>query len=141
MPQLSEPARSRLRATTSATPDEVRDAAARAAASAKGDLYNGRQRMSRLRSAAGSDVYEVRDVLGTRRLMVVRVVAARKEGRTAVRVDVEEAAIVARSRLIRMKEPRVLALHTLRQFLASLADALRELDPAVSVRVRETLTD
>lgn len=139
MPQLSEPARSRLRATTSLTPAEVKKIGLAAAAAAKGDLWNGRQRVTRTKTTPKADLYEVRDILGTRRLMAFRLVTEVKEGRTHVRLDVEEAAFVKASRLARMKEPRALAHHTLKQYLAAAADALRAQDDAANVKVREDL--
>ena len=105
MPQLSEPARSRLRATTSLTPAQVKHIALGAAAAAKGDLWNGRQRVRRITTTPKADVYEIRDILATRRLMSFRVVTELKGGRTHVRLDVEEAAFVGASRLARLKEP------------------------------------
>lgn len=117
MPSLAQPVRSRLRATTSLTPDQVKQVFLDAAARAKGDVWNGRQRVRRTSTSAKADVYEIRDALGTRRLMLLRVVTQASGGRTQVRVDVEDAQVVAPSKLLRMKEPKVLAGHTLRQLL------------------------
>jgi hypothetical protein len=58
-----------------------------------------------------------------------------------VRVDVEDAQVVAPSKLLRMKEPKVLAGHTLRQLLTAAADGLRAGDPDANVKVREGLED
>lgn len=139
MPQLSEPARSRLRATTSLTPAEVKHICLDAAAAAKGDMWNGRQRVRRTSTTPKADVYEVRDALGTRRLMTFRVVTEAKDGRTQVRLDVDDAVFVGASRLARIKEPRALAHHTLRQLLAAAAEAIRAADPDANVKVREDL--
>jgi len=139
MPQLSEPVRSRLRATTSLTPAQVKQLGLAAARTAKGDLWNGRQRVTRVTSVPKSDVYEIRDLVGSRRLMSFRLVTEARDGRTQVRVDVEEAVLVAPSRITRIKERKVLALHTLRQFLGVLADGLRTDDPDANVKVREDL--
>ena len=139
MPQLSRPARSRLRATTTLTPTEVKHLCLAAAGRAKGDLWNGRQQVRRVQTTAKADVYEIRGALGPRRLMSFRVVTEVKDARTVVRLDVEEAAVVAPSRLTRVKEPRALAHHTLRQYLAAVADDLRAADPAATVKVREDL--
>lgn len=140
MPQLSEPARSRLRATTSLTPAQVKHIGLGAAAVARGDLWNGRQRVRRITTTPKADVYEVRDILGTRRLMSFRIVTELKDGRTQVRLDVEEAAFVGPSRLARIKEPKALAHHTLRQFLAATAAGIRADDADANVKVREDLT-
>ena len=139
MPQLSEPVRSRLRATTSLTPAQVKQLGLAAAKAAKGDMWNGRQRVTRITTAPKSDVYEIRDLVGSRRLMSFRLVTEVKDGRTQVRLDVEEAVIVAPSRITRIKEPKVLALHTLRQFLGALSGGLRAEDPDANVKVREDL--
>ncbi len=139
MPFLAQPARSRLRATTSLSPAQVKHVCLEAAAAAKGDLWNGRQRVRRTSTTPKADVYEVRDALGTRRLMLLRVVTQTSGGRTNVRVDVEEAQLVAPSRLLRMKETKVLAGHTLRQFLAAAADGIRAGDAAANVKVRADL--
>lgn len=140
MPQMSEPARSRLRATTTLSPAQVKQVALGAAASAKGDLWNGRQRVTRVKTSPKADVYEVRDILGTRRLMTFRVVTEAKDGRTQVRLDVDDATFVGRSRIARIKEPRALAHHTLKQFLAAAAAGIRAGDPEANVKVREDLT-
>lgn len=140
MPQLAEPARSRLRATTTLTPAQVKQIGLGAAASAKGDLWNGRQRVTRTTTSPKADVYEVRDILGSRHLMTFRVVTEVKDGRTHVRLDVEKASFVGRSRLARIKEPRALAHHTLKQFLAAAAAAIRADDPEANVKVRDDLT-
>lgn len=140
MPQLSEPVRSRLRATTSLTPAQVKQVGLKAAATAKGDIWNGRQRVSRVKTTPKADVYEVRDVLGTRMLMTFRLVTEVKDGRTQVRLDVEEAVFLKASRLARIKEPRALAHHTLKQYLAAVADGLRAKDAEANVKVREDLT-
>ncbi len=140
MPQLSEPVRSRLRATTSLTPAQVKQIGLTAAGAAKGDMWNGRQRVSRTKTTPKADLYEVRDVLGTRKLMAFRLVTEVKEGRTQVRLDVEEAVFVKASKLARIKEPRALAHHTLKQFLAAVAGAVRAQDEAANVKVREDLT-
>lgn len=139
MPQLAEPARARLRATTSLPPTRVRQLGQKAAARAKGDFWNGRQRMTRARSTAKADVYEIHDALGSRTLMTLRLVAESKDGRTNVRVDVDDAVYVKPSRITLMTKPRVLAAHTLRQFLTALADAVRAADPDANVKVREDL--
>lgn len=139
MPQAPGPIRSRLRATTSLSPAQVHEVAASAAAGARGNWTHGRQRVSLLRSAGSSDVYEVRDALGTRRLMLLRVVAGRKDGRTNVRVDVDEAALLTPTRLTRIKAPRALAQHTFGQFLTALADGIRAADAEAKVTVREDL--
>lgn len=140
MPQLSEPARSRLRVTTSLTPAQVKHIGLGAAAAAKGDLWNGRQRVTRTKTTPKADVYEVRDLLGTRRLMSFRIVTEVKDGRTHVRLDVEEAVFVKASRITRAKEPRALAHHTFKQFLAAVATGIRTDDTAANVKVREDLT-
>lgn len=139
MPQLAEPARARLRATTSLPPTRVKQLGQAAAAHAKGDFWNGRQRMARVRTTAKADVYEIHDALGTRRLMTVRLVAETKDGRTTARVDVDEAVYLKPSRITRTKTPRVLAGHTFRQFLTALADGVRAADPDANVKVREDL--
>lgn len=140
MPHLPEPVRSRLRATTSLTPAQVKQVGLTAAATAKGDIWNGRQRVTRVKSTPKADVYEVRDVLGTRTLMTFRLVTDVKDGRTQVRLDVEEAVFLKPSRLARIKEPRALAHHTLKQYLAATADGLRAEDADANVKVREDLT-
>lgn len=140
MPQLSEPVRSRLRATTSLTPAQVKQVGLKAATTSKGDIWNGRQRVSRVKSTPKADVYEVRDVLGTRMLMTFRLVTEVKDGRTQVRLDVEEAVFLKASRLARIKEPRALAHHTLKQYLAAVADGLHAKDADANVKVREDLT-
>lgn len=139
MPHLSAPARSRLRATTSLSPARVKHLALDAAAAAKGDMWRGRQRVTRTSTTAKADVYEIRDALGTRKLMALRLVTEVRDGRTRVRVDVEDAVFVRPSRLLRQKEPRALAHHTLLQLLAALADGLRGEDPDANVKVREDL--
>lgn len=140
MPQLSEPVRSRLRATTSLPVAQVKQIGLAAAATAKGDFWNGRQRVTRTKSTPKADVYEIRDALGTRRLMTFRLVTEVKDGRTQVRLDVEEAVFLKPSRLARIKEPRALAHHTLKQYLAATADAIRAKDADANVKVREDLT-
>lgn len=140
MPQLSQPARSRLRATTVLTPAQVKHIGLAAAARAKGDMWNGRQRVQRITTGAKSDVYEIRDSLGTRQLMELRLVAEVRDGRTHARLDVEKAVFVGPSRLTRIKEPRALAGHTFRQLLAALADGIRAEDPDANVKTREDLT-
>lgn len=140
MPQLSEPVRSRLRATTSLPPAQVKQVGLAAAARAKGDIWNGRQRITRTKTTPKADVYEIRDVLGTRKLMTFRLVTEVKDGRTQVRLDVEDAAFLKASRLARIKEPRALAHHTLKQYLAAAAEGIRAKDAEANVKVREDLT-
>ncbi len=139
MPQLAEPARSRLRVSTSLTPAQVKQLGLAAARTAKGDLWNGRQKVTRVKTTPKADVYEVRDLIGSRRLMSFRLVTEVKDGRTQVRLDVEEAVLVAPSRIARIKEPRALAHHTFKQFLAAAAAAIRADDPDANVKVREDL--
>jgi hypothetical protein len=139
MPHLAAPVRSRLRVTTDLSPTRVKHLVLDAAAAAKGDAWHGRQKVVRTRTGGKADVYEVRDALGTRVLMTFRLVAEVKDGRTRARLDVDDAQFVRPSRLLRQKEPRALAHHTLRQVLAAAAAAITAEDPQANVKVRDDL--